>query len=122
MSRSWRIHTSFWRSSTIRMSSMLSMASMTIEGPFSVFRSEVEQVPDEDEPEESEAGERKKGCIEFVPDCPVLTEPGIDCVIKDHHCAHGTQNTYELSEVNPFIQAIIESGDVRKPVDHDPRN
>ena len=41
---------------------------MTIEEPFSVFRREVEEVSDESEPEEPEAGECKKGCIEFVPD------------------------------------------------------
>src|SRR5579872_2930752 len=122
MSRSWRIQTFFWRSSTVRMSSMLSMSSMTIAGPFSVLRGEVEQVSDEDEPEESEAGERKKGCIEFVPDCPVFTAPGIDCVINDHHGPHGTENTDDLSEVNPFIQAVVESRDVRQNIEHDPGN
>src|SRR5450759_373829 len=100
MSRSWTLQISFWRSSTIRMSSRLSMSSMTIPCPGSVFRSEAEQVSDKDEPEESEAGQRKNGCIEFVPDCPALTEPGVDCVIKNHHSTHRAQNADELSEVN----------------------
>src|SRR5450755_4159132 len=122
MSRSWRVHTSCWRSSTIRMSSRLSMSSMTMAESRLVLRREVEQVCDKDEPEESEAGERKNGCIEFVPDCPALTEPGVDCVIKDHHSTHRAQNADEVSEVNPFVQAIIECGDVRQPVYHDRRN
>src|SRR6476660_4203685 len=104
------------------MSSMLSMSSMTIAAPLSVFRREVEQVSDDGEPEESETGEREKGRIEFVPDCPVLTEPGIDRVIEDHQSAHRAQNTDELSEVNPFIEAGVERGNVRKPVHDDARN
>src|SRR5436190_19321225 len=119
MSRSLTLQTSFWRSSTIRISSRLSMSSMTIPASGSVPRREAEKVSDKDEPEESEARERKNCCIELVPDRPSRIDPGFDCVIKDHHSAYRAQNANELREVNPFVQVVIEGRDVRKAGDHD---